>query len=78
VDGRDVRVIERRQELRFAAQSGKRFGVSEDAAGENLDCDLASEPRIPGAIHLSHAAGPERGKNLVRAKKRADCEGHAG
>ena len=50
VDGRDVRVIERRQELRFTAQSGKRFGGSEDAAGKNLECDVASELRIPGGM----------------------------
>ena len=36
--------------------------------GQNLDGDVAAEPRVARAIDLAHPAGAERRDDLVRAR----------
>ncbi len=58
VDAADVRMVQRRERLRFALKPGEAIGVLRERVGQNLQRDLASERRVAGAIDLAHAAGP--------------------
>jgi hypothetical protein len=65
---RDVRVVERRDGLRFAAEACQPVGIAGEQVGEDLDRDVAVQLRVAGAIHLAHSARAEQGHNFVRAE----------
>jgi hypothetical protein len=69
-------MIQRRERLRLAREPGEAFGVERERLGENLDGDLAIEPGVGRAIDLAHAAGAERGLDLVGAEASAGRHGH--
>ena len=56
VDRRDVRVVERRQQLGFALESGQVIGIGRQRGRQGLQRHVAIELRIARAIHLAHAA----------------------
>ena len=56
VDVRDVRMIQRGQHLRFALESREPVGISRERLGQDLDRDVAIQPRVARAIDLAHAA----------------------
>ena len=68
VDGEHVRVIERAYGLRFLLEAAQALRVGRCRLGEDLDGDFSPEPRVPGAVDLAHAAGPERPADLVGAE----------
>ena len=70
----DVRMIDRGDGHRLAAQPLARVRVSRQLAWQQLDGDLTIEPRVAGAIDLAHASSPEGGHNLVAAESRAGCK----
>ena len=76
VDGGDVLVVERRQDLRFSLESGETLAVLRERVGKDLERDLAAQLGVPGAIHLTHAAHTERPDDFVGAQARAAREGH--
>jgi hypothetical protein len=53
IDGADVRMIERREDLGFAIEAGAPLGIACEYLGQHFDRDLASELGLPGAIDLS-------------------------
>jgi hypothetical protein len=69
VDGRDVGVIERREQLRFSLEPRNAFRNGGHSRWYDLDRDVAVEPGIPGTIHLTHAACTELPLNGVAALK---------
>src|SRR5919201_1463403 len=73
---RDVGMIERREKFRFALEAGQAVRIVRECFRQDLDRDLALQPRIARAIHLTHAAGAEGRKDLVRAEARPDGQGH--
>jgi hypothetical protein len=52
VDRRDVRMIERGEQLRLALKARESIVVRRERIGQNLDRHVALEPRIAGAIDL--------------------------
>jgi hypothetical protein len=74
MDRRDTGMAESGQGLRFALEAGDVVRVAEELIGEHLDRDVAIEPQIPCAIHLSHAAGAEGREDLVGAESVARRE----
>ena len=46
-------------------------GVSGAGAGQRLDRDVASKPRVASAIDLAHAASPDQTIDLVGTQPRA-------
>jgi hypothetical protein len=42
---------------------------------KHLDCHLATNSRVEGAIDLSHSTGPDKGDEFVRPQ--ADCRAHS-
>ncbi len=77
VDLRDVRVIERGQELRFALETREPIRVARERFEQDLDRDLPVEPRITGSIHLAHAARAERRHDFNGTEAGAGRETHA-
>lgn len=45
--------------------------------GENLNCDVTVEPRIPGAVNLPHSPGTQWGKNFIRPELRSRGQSHS-
>ncbi len=64
----DMRMIRRGYGLGFAPESAPAVGVALDLVGEHLDRDRSAEARVLRAVHRTHATGPGRAENLVRAK----------
>ena len=56
----DVRMVERREDLRFALEAREPIGIVANDVGQDLDRDVAFQLRVARAIHLAHAAGAER------------------
>ena len=50
---------------RFALESRERRGIPGQPGGQDLDRDVAVEPRIARAIDLAHSSGAERRNDLV-------------
>jgi hypothetical protein len=59
VDRADVRMIERRQDPRFAREAREALGIAREHARQNLDRDVATELRIARAVDLAHPTGTE-------------------
>ena len=67
VDGRDVRVVERREQPCLALEADATLGARAHAFGQHLDRDVTVQPTIGGAIDLAHPARAEERDDLVRA-----------
>ncbi len=67
----DVRVREARDGLRLALESLAQIGPLGEVGRQNLDRDDTLEPRVERLVHLAHAAGAERGSDLVGSEPRA-------
>lgn len=52
---------------RFALETGEPIRISRERARQQLDGDIATQPRIAGPIDLTHSAGAEPLLQLVRA-----------
>ena len=78
VDVRDVGMIERREDFRFALESREAFAIVGDIGGQDLDRHFALQLRIARAIDLAHAAGAELADDFVHADPLTRGEGHWG
>jgi hypothetical protein len=67
-DGENIRVIQRSRGAGFLLEATQTIGVGGKTDGQNLDGDVASEPRIARAIDFAHAARSDGGKDLVRSE----------
>jgi hypothetical protein len=61
-------MVERGERLSLARETGEALRILREQVREDLDGDVAIEPRIAGAIHLSHAAGADGGQDFARAE----------
>ena len=61
----------------LALEPPEALGIRGELFREDLDRDLAGEPRIPRPPDLSHPARAERGQDLVRAESRSGLECHS-
>ena len=69
-------MVQRGEHLRLALEPRQPLGVGDERLGQDLDRDVAVEPRVARAIHLAHAAGAEGGEDLVRTQAGALAKGH--
>ena len=69
VDLRDVRMVERRQRLRFALEATQSFRIGGEGLRQNLQRDVTIEPGVASPIDLAHSAGAER----CRRSRRGRC-----
>ena len=72
----NVWVIQRGEHLRFALEPRRAVGVECPRLRQDFDRHLAPELRVPRAVHFAHAAGTERGLDLVRAEASAADKTH--
>src|SRR5690349_15772383 len=68
----DIRVIQRSRRLRFLLKSPEAFWVAGEGRRQNLDRNLAIEPRVARPIHLAHASGAGMRDNLIWSQPGAD------
>ena len=73
VHGEDVRMVQRRCELRFALEAAARRRVG-DVSGQKLDRDRAIQLRVGRAIDGAHAAFAEQLLEPIHADRRSRCE----
>ena len=76
VDLRDVRVIQGRKRPRLTIEAGEPLGIEGERAGQDLQRDVAAQPRIARSVHFPHAARPERGNDLVGPETRTGRQSH--
>ena len=76
MDVRNVRVIQRRENLRFPLKTRQAIGIIGKGIGKDLERDVALQSRVVRAIDLAHSPGAERGENLIRADAGTGSEGH--
>src|SRR5690348_6008936 len=67
----DVRMLERRNRARLALETLLHVGFRGQMLWQNLDGDVASQPRISRAVHLSHPARAYRAGYLIRPQFRS-------
>ena len=72
----NVRVIQRGQYLRFAFEAGEPIRIEREQFRQDLQRDVAIQPRIPGTIDLAHASGAEGGEDFIRPETCACGQGH--
>jgi len=75
-DRSDVRMIERREHLRLAAEPCDALGVLRECSGQDLDRDVAVELRVPRPVHLPHATSADWRVDLVWPQTRSACQAH--
>ena len=68
---------ERGDGLGLALESGERFGVAGELVGQDLDRDVALQPRVARPVDLAHPARAERGEDLVGAEAGTGRQGHS-
>ena len=71
IDVRDVRMVERGEDLRFALEPGEAIGIVGEGIRQHLHRDVAIELGVARAIHLAHAAFADLRGDLIRAKASA-------
>ena len=77
VDRDQVRVVERPRRARFLLEAAQAIRVLGEGGGEDLDGDVAAEPRVFGAVDLTHPARADGGEDLVGPYPHADGEAHS-
>ena len=75
VHRKDVRVVQRRGRAGFLLESMEAIDVGRECAGQDLDRNVAPEPRIARAIDLAHAAGTECGHDRDGPRRAPGCRG---
>src|SRR4029077_1364874 len=73
-DGEDIGMVERGNRPGLLLEAAQAVVIASERFRENFHGDIASKPRVAGAIHLTHAARTERSKNFVVACLRAGGE----
>jgi hypothetical protein len=71
VDGRDVRMVQCGEGLRFTVESRQALGVGSNRRGQYLDGYLPRQVGVRCAIHLAHPTDADLGGDFVRAEARA-------
>src|SRR5688572_26818385 len=72
----DVRVVDRRQDTRFAAEPRQAVRVFTKIGVNELDGDVSIERAIACPVHLAHASGAEKSDDFVVAEAHTWSEPH--
>ena len=76
-DGEDVGMVEGPGGARFVLEAPQTLRRHFQVGRDDLDRNVAAEPRVTGAIDLAHAARPQRHHDLVGAKTQTRRERHS-
>ena len=61
-------MVQRGGGARFLLEALQALGVGRERRGQDLDGDVAPEPRIARAIDLAHPARADGGEDFIRAE----------
>ena len=75
VDAADVRMVQGRKSLGFALKPREAFRIVGDRRQQHLDRDLATQLRIAGTIHSTHAPETQEVAHDKCTEARAGSEG---
>ncbi len=78
VDVGDVWMVQRSQRPGLALQPRQTLRIRRHAGGQHLDCHVAIEAGVAGAIDLTHAAGADLLDDVVRPDSCAARQTHVG
>jgi len=73
----DVGMVERREEFRYALEARQPIRILRERLRQDLDRDVALQPRIARAVDLTHSARPDERDHFVDSETNAWREGHA-
>ena len=76
VNRRDIGMIERREHARLTLEAHQAVGVGGDRRRDDLDRDVAAQPRVARAIDLAHPAGTDQRDDVMAADPRSRRERH--
>ncbi len=76
VERDDVRMGERGYRARFQLETTAAVGILRVVGGQNLERDVAPQPRVAGAIHLAHSACTNRRDDLIRPEANTGGKTH--
>jgi hypothetical protein len=71
INRRDVGVIEGGQRLRLTREARHAIRVGGKHVGQDVDGDVAVQPRVPRPVHLAHTALPDGRDDLLHTDKNA-------
>jgi hypothetical protein len=74
VDTGNMRMVQRREQFRFALEPREPIGIRRQRRWQDLDRDLTFQPGVGGAIHLPHAALADLRGDVVDAETCAGRE----
>jgi hypothetical protein len=75
VDRRNVRMVERGEDFRFALKPREAIGIASHRGGQHHDRHRPLQTAVGHAIHLAHAAGADLRGDFVDAEASAESEG---
>jgi hypothetical protein len=70
--GEDVWMVERRCRTRFLFEPAHPIGIATEGIRQHLQCDVAPEARVGGAVHLAHPAAADQRGHEITTELRAD------
>ena len=76
IDGGDVGMVQRREGLGFALEAGDPVGVTGERCGQDLDCDITIQLRVPRPVQLPHPAHADLGSDSIWTRPNAGDERH--
>ena len=68
---RDVRMVERCEDLRFPFEAGQPIGIEREMVGQDLEGDVPAQDCVAGLPDLAHPTGPDGRVDLIRAEANA-------
>jgi hypothetical protein len=71
IDVRDVRMVQRRKDLRLTFEPCQAISIERKRFREDLERHIAIELRVSRAIHFSHSARADRADDFVRPQSAA-------
>src|SRR5215204_2376577 len=69
-------MVQRGGRAGFAGEPLDAIGSGRMEGRQDLDDDVAAEPRIARPIDLAHAAGPQQAEDLIGTEASSGLEGH--
>ena len=76
VDGQNVRMIQKASGPCLLFEPAQPVIVGSKRGGQNLDGDLAPQPRVAGPVDLAHSTGPQRTDDLHGSELCARLDSH--
>ena len=76
IDGRDIRMIKRRQYFSLALEAAHTIRIARELFRKDFDRNFTFEFRVVCPIHLTHAAFAKQAGDLVCAELSADSDRH--